>query len=294
MRHLIVFIAGFSICLWGLSEWNFDWVGEPGYEWDGIEPDYFDINADYVFRIKVKSITEPSWVVVNLDINGDGEFSLREQILMTFQYKDSLGYVYIARTNFWKPMLSLPLSYYFSAQVGNIVKTSPLLLGPFPGSRVSFALIGDTLWDVTKPIFPLEVVINSPNNRFLLVNTGNVPITFGLSIDQSIESCWKAVDSYRHIGVNKYMLSAVFSDPSIGLPQHSWFNSENYEDVIMPMPKFAHREQFGIHRQSSGERVAPGDTVALWFNFVAPAGTDRLCKLEIQSIRIFIFATEEN
>ena len=171
-----------------------------------------------------------------------------------------------------------------------MVRTSPLSLGPFGGKRVSFAFIGDTLWDIQKPVVPLEVLVNSEQNRFSLLNTGDVPINFGLSIDQRSESYWQPTESYDRIGEDKFILSAVFTRYSEKPPLEMEFNTENWEDVLTIYPKFAGGTQFGIGKQSAGEQVQPGETVSLWFKFMAPASSGGEAANNLQSIRVRIFA----
>ena len=288
-----IFIILINSLLWAKPLWDLKWTGEPGYEWDGVEPDYFDADSRFVFRIAVESPGEPSWVVVNLDRNADGDFSKLEQMPMMLEKKDNTGYIYRAETTLNKPDNSRPLAYYFSAQIGNAVRTSPLLLGPFMGNKVSFILIGDTIWHITEPVVPLEIVINSGRNKFLLVNTGEVPITFGLSIDPASESVWEAVENYGKIGENRYVLSAVFSQNDRNAAQPTWFNANDWDDVVTAIPRFASGERFAIDKQSSGAKVEPLDTVSLWFNFISPASSNGLNAEDWQTIKIRIFAIAE-
>lgn len=290
----VLFIIFFLLSsLVSAPDWDFDWVGEPGYEWDGVEPDYFDADRHFTYRIRVNSPSEPLWVTLNLDWNADGEFSRSEQIAMKLESSDSLGFIYSADVTFGESTSAYPLAYYFSAQVGYTVKTSQLMLGPFVGNRVSFALIGDTLWDITGPVAPLEVVLNSMRNTFLLTNTGDIPITFGLAIDANAGSFWTPVAKYDDIGENKYILSVVFTDLDVDSAKVSWFNSSDWEDVVTYVPKFAGGQRFGVGAKSAGEGVAPGDTIAMWLNLIAPSSTDGSAEDQKYSVRMKIFAVSE-
>jgi len=271
--------------------WDFDWVGESGYEWDGLEPDYFEDNREFVFRIKVKSPTEPIYVFVNIDRNADGFFARHEQIPMKLERVSYEGYIYRAGVELKQPRTNRPIGYYFSAQVGCTMKTSPLNLGPFWESRVSFTFIGDTIWTVQSPVLPLEYVINSPDNRFLFVNTGDVPLTFGLMVSEQSNTIWYPAKNYEDIqDGNKYIFSAMFLEPSKSQPKPENFNAQNWEDVLTYMPRFADGEQLGFANKSAGEKLASGDTVALWFNFMAPVYTSINGTERPQSILVRIFA----
>ncbi len=273
-------------CAWG---WEFEYVGEPGYEWDGVEPDYFSDADTFVFKIKVKSETEPLYVFLNLDLNADGYFSRGEQFPMKLYRPDEDGFCYETVVPISEPKNNRPLGYYFSAQVGFETKTSPLQLGPFRRKNVSFEFIGDTLWTAGGQLHPLDVVVNK-DAKFMLVNTGDVPITFGLMIDPNSKSVWRPVDRYDRIGEDVYILSAVFAKSSMGKPNRKQFNQRDWEDVITYSPRFAHGDVFGIDGFSAGEKLAPGDTAVLWFQFIAPASSSVETDREKQNITIKIFA----
>ncbi len=284
-------MAGFVL---GAPDWTFSWAGGPGFEWDGVEPDYFDDDSLFTFRIRINSPLEPLWVVVNVDKDCDGFFSKAEQVPMELESRDDTSFVYRASVLLRKPQTTRPLAYYFSAQTGYTVKTSALRLGPFVGKRVSFKLLGDTLWSVDVPVRPLEVLTNSPQHRFLLVNTGEVDITFGLAVDQSDDAFgWTPASSYSEIGENRYVLSAVFTSGDVSAPRKEWFNTSGWEDVVSFEPRFAGGERFGVGSFSAGEAVAPGDTVALWLSLIAPSSSGGENADKIHSIRIKIFAVGE-
>ncbi len=270
--------------------WDFEWVGEPGYEWDGVEPDYFDVNNHFVYRIRITGRIKPQWVTLNLDWNGDRNFSRDEQIPMKLEKQDSNGFIYRAEITLEKSLFQNAMEYYFSGQIGYTVKTSPLMLGPFCGNKVSFAFIGDTLWDIMGPVAPLEIVMNSDKNTFFLVNTGDTPITFGLCVDASMDSPWKSVRFYKELDENKYILSAVFTDSHRKFASQKWFNSQDFDAVISEIQRFAHDEIFGFDGTSAGENVVPGDTTALWFNLIVPPSTLGAKSDNTYSIRVKIFA----
>lgn len=209
---------------------------------------------------------------------------------MKLERQDSNGFVYRAEVTFKKSLFQSPMEYYFSGQIGYTVKTSPLMLGPFFGSKVSFAFIGDTLWNITGPVAPLEILMNTDENTFFLVNTGDIPITFGLCVDANMDTQWEPVRFYKELDENKYILSAIFTDSHRKLADKKWFNSENFDDVISEIPRFAHGETLGFNGTSAGENVSPGDTVALWFNLLVPPSTIGAKENNIYSIRIKIFA----
>jgi len=274
-------------------DWDFEWVGEPGYEWDGVEPDYFESDRHFVYKIRVSGDLEPQWVTLNLDWNGDGNFSRDEQVPMKMEKRDDRGFVYSAEVIFNRSFFKNPMEYYFSAQIGYMVKTSPLMFGPFFGNKVSFAFIGDTLWDIAGPVFPLEIVVNSSRNTFYFVNTGDVPITFGLSIDENMDTPWKPAERYVELGENKYILSAIFTKSDVKQVKKEWFNSMDYEDVISEVPRFAEGEVFGFNGVSAGKSLSPNDTVALWFSLLVPPSSDGSESDNVYSLRVKIFAVSE-
>lgn len=278
---------------YSMPYWSLEWLGEPGYEWDGVEPDYFDEDRHFVYRVRVNSPIEPLWVILNLDWNADGQFARSEQVPMKLQRRDSKGFVFEADIIFGNSLFSHPLSYYFSAQVGYSVKTSPLLLGPFCGQRVSFSLMGDTLWNMSGPVVPLELLINTEQNRFLLANTGNVPITFGLAIEPLQNSYWSPARCMDEIGENKFLLSGIFTEPFEGTAKAEWFNSFDWEDVITMVPRFAHQDIFGFGNNSAGVGVGIDDTIELCFSLVAPSSSGGGEDADLQTIRVRIFATSE-
>lgn len=293
MRFLLAMVGIFVTLsvVWG---WDFVYVGEPGYEWDGVEPDYFSGEDTFVFKIKVAGQVQPQYVYLNLDANADGYFSRSEQFPMKLVGRDDEGFVYQVKVHLTEPEGNRPMGYYFSAQVGFETKTSGLQLGPFWRKNVSFTLIGDTLWNPGRLIMPLEVIVNSENSKFMLVNTGDVPITFGLMIDRNSQTVWKPVDRYEHLGrEDTYILSAVFTKRGHRRPKKEEFNQRDWEDVLLYSPRFAHGEVFGIDGYSAGEKLAPGDTAVLWFQFIAPPGSSVETKNNKQSIGIKIFAVGE-
>jgi hypothetical protein len=136
-------------------------------------------------------------------------------------------------------------------------------------------------------------VLNSGDNRFLLTNTGDVPITFGLSVDPNSYTLWKPAQRTNQISENIFMLCAVFSDPHLGQSQQQWFNGSGNDDIVSVMPKFAGGENFGFGKTSDGESVRPADTVALWFNFKAPESSGGKGADNLQVIRVKIFAVSD-
>ncbi len=229
-----------------------------------------------------------------MDANADGFFARNEQIPMELARKDSAGYIYQKKMKLDEPKGNRPLAYYFSAQVGFNMRTSSLHLGPFWEKNVSFVLVGDSLWESDGPIYPLEVLTNPSDNKFLLINTGDTPLTFGLTISEQSKTLWKPISDYDKIaGENKYILSAMFLKHNQDKPDENNFNTDNWEDVLSYQPKFACGEQLGYRNYSAGEHLAPGDTAVLWLNFVAPASSSGEVADQIQSIIIKVFAIGE-
>jgi hypothetical protein len=292
MKKIILIFVLTGLC-WAVQEWGLIWNGSIGYEWDGVEPDYFQSDSLFAFKIKYVGLGEPVSVSLNLDRNADGFFSNSEQLPMRKERKDSTGVYYTVSTSIGKPRTRMPLAYYFSAQVGYTVKTSALMLGPFFGSKVSFKLVGDSTIHFDKAVAPLEILINSENNKFLLVNDGEVPIRFGLCIDRNGNSLWQPVTNSYEIGENKYILSAIFLKPTQKKPRNEQFNTKAWEDALNFQPRFCFNDRFTTGKNNSVEICRPGDTLALWFNFMAPSTSSGPDADQLQTIGVKIFAVEE-
>jgi len=111
MKFLLTIVAMSAVLVWG---WDFVYIGEPGYEWDGVEPDYFSGEDTFVFKVKVAGQVQPQYVYLNLDANADGYFSRGEQFPMELVRRDDDGFVYQVKVHLTEPEGNRPIGYYFS------------------------------------------------------------------------------------------------------------------------------------------------------------------------------------
>ncbi|MGB9561925.1 MAG: hypothetical protein ACPL6C_03840, partial [bacterium] len=192
------------------------WVGTPGYEDDGVEPEISFGGGRFTFKIAYVDengiLPQEIWVVV--DTNRDNFLADNEKFFMDVVQKSGKYYVYEKTIELsYKPGSRNDLTYFFGARFPSRIITTSLRNGPIIKPRVSFTL-SSTYWDVGRNLAPGTVVTMSPNDRILITNSGDAVETFALEIEK--EDMWP--DGWKHspnangAGENIYVLSALFTN----------------------------------------------------------------------------------
>ncbi len=277
------------------------WVGEPGYEKDGVEPEIAYSEGNFLFKIAYVNqddvLPKEVWVVV--DTNRDGFLGDEEKFPMKLTVKpeeEEKEKKYIYEYN-------LPLSYrsgskndflyFFAARFESQTVTTPLRNGPVLKPRLSFSL-SNTFWDTGRNLRPGATITMGPNDRIIINNTGEAAERFILSIER--EDIWP--EGWRHaahpdeIGPNKYALSALFTSSNYLLVDEKDFNELGNEDIITTTPKEAVGNIFGIKGYSAGEILLPEQDMALWLQLILPTTSFGKYALEAHDITVKLTCAE--
>jgi hypothetical protein len=129
--------------------------------------------------------------------------------------------------------------------------------------------VADSVWD-TGTLDIHETYLMSPDNMFHIINTGNVPLDFGLSVLEVTDRVWTAGHTPEE---NRFVLRAKFNDettpPSVFSMSRDWVKQSE-------VPDWATTGVSGIFGPG-GRNVRPDEdysspesTENLWLQFTAP------------------------
>lgn len=264
------------------------WTGETGYVSDGLEPEAGNSLTPLTFKIKYTDADGDAPVVhdIYIDRNGDGDYAdAGEVVSMTAtgsDYKSGVIYTYV--TNIPYSSGSSNCSYYFKFSdgvdyaTGNITSAiSPQTAINKPDIFQSLSLtIDHTNWQLSV-IQAGSKYVTDNSSKVKVTNDGDGPESYSLRIANE-GSGWSAAISKDGTDVNKFVLSAVFSDVSTTSVDSSYFNETGNEDVISTTVNKANQTVFGSLRlPAGGFSVLPGSDRDLWLEFKAPTSdTTRL------------------
>ncbi|MCX5713238.1 MAG: S8 family serine peptidase [Candidatus Omnitrophica bacterium] len=258
------------------------WTGEAGYVSDGLEPEAGNSLTPLTFKIKYTDTNGDAPAVHDLyiDRNGDGDYADAGEIIsMTAAGSDyKSGVIYTCAANIPYSAGSSNCSYYFNFSdgvdyaTGNItsgISTRTAINKPDIFQSLSLA-IDRSNWQL--PGIPAGSRYATDNsNKIKVTNDGDGPETYSLRIAGE-GSGWSAATSKDGADVNKFVLSAIFSDVSTTSVDTSYFNETGNDDVISTAVNKASQTMFGSPRLPAGGFSAlPGNDRNLWLEFKAPA-----------------------
>lgn len=250
------------------------WVGSPGYEEDGVEPELAFGQGEFTFKVAYydPSFVLPNEVWVVVDTNRDNFLGENEKFLMESVEKVGDYYVYEKKISLrYKSGSRNDLTYFFGARFPNKLITTPLRNGPIIKPRVKFSL-SSTYWDLGRNVAPGAIITMSPNDRIIIENTGDGVQTFALEIEK--EDIWP--DGWKHSpnasgqGENVYVLSALFAPEKELYINEKDFNKKGNDDVVTTTMKKAGGPIFSADLSNPAEYLKPYERVALWFQLKLP------------------------
>jgi len=266
---LVVLLS--NTCL--AAQWKLDWVGEGGYINDGVEPDQGPNGSLFEFKIKFHSDDpdiELDYVKLLIDIDGDSQFEEKEKFLMSPSREDPDIWEIERRIRIAKGERP-QLAYYFEALADNKVRTSKLVFGPLLGAYSHSFVVEGNGWFIGEALLPMEFRTMNSNDRIVFHNTSASAQKLILSIPPDMPGPFTPAEDVKTTQANQYVMSALITPMDYkGILQED-FNRLNSEDVLTVEPKAANGETFAIDGDNPGEKVLPGECVAIWLQLRAPA-----------------------
>ena len=249
-----------------------EWAGEAGYTEDGLEPEAGYSSTDFLFKVKYKDPDGDAPLVhkVHIDKNGDGDYSdTGEEADMTTGGTDyTTGVIYSHTTVIPYSGNSANCSYYFEFSDNVESATGTISVAISEATAVNkpdvFQTLGITIdkndWRATPtPVqVPALPQLMSSGDRIKVINTGDGNQTFNLSIsDQDVKDEWSAESSEGANGLNKYVLSAVFSGVD-DVIEEADYNEGSSDDVVTDLAQPAGATKFAFSSGSqNGLSVTP-------------------------------------
>ncbi|MCK5832740.1 hypothetical protein KAH81_03620 [bacterium] len=269
---IIILLGLFSGAVFGA--WNLVWTGENGFEKDGVQPDEGANGASYKFRVRFNSDepnVHPYWVRLFIDLNGDGKFSEDSEVFECAQTDDVPSIWFVEKQIKIVSQQRPHIAYYFMAFADNKIKSSELCFGPVIGGYNHSFVIEGKGWFLDEALLPMEMKTMKERDRILFINTSSTPQRLSISIPEDAPGPF-----FPHVNkdtqeANAYVMSVVITDTDREYVNPDDFNSEGSEDVISFKPKKAKGSVLGLNSKNYGERVMPGESVAIWMQLRAPA-----------------------
>ncbi|MBN1755140.1 hypothetical protein JW877_02900 [bacterium] len=292
---IFLLLISFTASSYGNTVSILKWVGSPGFENDGLEPEYGSKATDFTFQIMYQHPqgAPPLWIIASIDTNDDGFFSESEkfplEVLKGTNYQKGVIYFTTLVLSF-VPGRYNDLSYYFSASDGNRTYSTHLRNGPLLKQHLAFSAQPD-YWFVGRDLRPASSHITGVDQRIILQNLGNGYQKYALSISQEDaheQDGWMAADSIKGIDINTYALSALLTEKDFMQVDYNSFNEIYNDDVITKAIKIASGPAFAIGFNSKGEKVPPNKEIALWLNLIMPTTSSGVNAMGLHSIAITI------
>ena len=254
------------------AEWNLDWTGEPGFVDNGVEPDEGPNGSYFEFRIRFNSEDpkiRPAWVKLFIELDGDGRFGDDEIFELVQDNDDPNIWVRNHKINI-RTDVRPHLAYYFQALADNRIRTSQLAFGPVLGGFNNSFVIEGTGWFIKEALLPLEVRTMQQDDRIIFINTSGTTQSLTLSIPTDSPGPLYPLADINITEPNGYVMSAVITDiedEQISLRDFNVFGSD---DVVSHETKRAVGPVFSAGKKSSGIKISPGESAAIWLQLKAP------------------------
>jgi len=117
----------------------------------------------------------------------------------------------------------------------------------------------------------MEVRTMKERDRMIFINTSNSVQRLAISIPEDGTGPFFPHTEKDTEEANAFVMSVVITDTDREFVSQEEFNQEGSEDVISFKPKEAKGPVLGINGENAGERILPGESVAIWMQLRAPA-----------------------
>jgi len=257
-----------------------DWEGGAGYSIDGLEPETGNGTTDFVFKITYSDANgdRPLGHKVYIDRNGDNDyFDEDEACDMTELSGDyNTGMLYVYTTNIPYSATSQNCSYFFrfsdgiAFATGNITEaiSEPTAINKpdvFQGLSLS---LSPSDWSLTNILVGSEHITDN-GNKITVTNDGDGVQTYSMAITD--EGGWTAATTKDGTDIDIFVLSALFTETSLGAVDSSYFSETANDDLILTTNNKSTASRFGSTRTSeNGTSVPDGEERSLWLEFKAP------------------------
>jgi hypothetical protein len=255
-----------------------EWVDEPGFVTDGVNPDSGTGGTAFTFKVKYTDLDNEYPYIANLwiDVDGDGLFEEpSERFDMGFPVnpdfaKNGLIYELTIDSMQFSPGAA-NISYYFDFRNYIAGGTQVSAWGPISAVDPDGAVNGPDLLQtfglsIDKTSWNLGTVgigsKHSPVEPFLVTNTGDGDQTYSLAITDIYGGLLPGLE----IAPDTFVLRALFCGTGDAAPEASHFQ---FDDIVTGSSAGA--DVFGSpFCSANGSQVPAGEQRALWFQFEAP------------------------
>ena len=255
-----------------------DWTGDAGYESGGLSPLSGSGTTVFTFKIKYTDIDGniPTIHKVYIDMNGDGNYSAFDMTTTGTDYASGVIYTYTTAIPY--SQTSQSHSYYFEFSdgtqfaTGNIsqaINAATAIHKPDVFQTLSLT-IDHTIWQLLNIAAGSEQLTDA-SNKIMVTNNGDGPQTYSLNITD--QGGWTASADKNGVGINTFVLSAIFTgDTDIGI-NSAYFNEIGNDDVVLAgSADRATSVRFGSSRLlQNGVSVPAGIARGLWLDLKAPS-----------------------